>query len=281
MELSNQTLQGLCDVIRRLCGLVLGPHKAYLIRHRLAPLVQSEGLTSFEQLLERLHGRSAGRLHDAIVEAITTKETSFFRDRAFFDALQTTVLPECMRTLRRFPGQRHRIRIWSAGCATGQEAVSVAILIRELYGADGQDAAFAVLGTDLSALALSRAQEGRYSAADVKRGLSEDRLARHFRRCGSDWVVVEPLRRLLSFRRFDLLQPPTALGAFDVILCRNVLIYFDEPTRQRLCASLCDLLQAGGWLALGSAESLSGVHRRVETVRVGRVQLYRRNQPGG
>lgn len=280
MELTRSTLQGLCEVIHGLCGLALGPEKAYLVRHRLAPLVEREGLASFEQLLERLRGRGGGRLHDAIIEAITTKETSFFRDRAFFEVLRATVLPACVETLRRTPG-RHRIRIWSAGCATGQEPYSVAMLVRELYGEDGQDASFGVLGTDLSATALAAAQAGRYGPNEVRRGLGEDRLARHFRRCGEDWIVGERVRRMVSFRRFDLLQEPAALGAFDLVLCRNVLIYFDEPTRRRVCIGLGSVLQGAGWLALGAAESLSGTHRGLERVRLGRVQLYRRRHSGG
>ncbi len=282
MELSQKTLLGLSAVIHQLCGLALGPDKAYLVRHRLGPLVVSEGLTSFDELLARLQSRSGSRLHDAIIEAITTKETSFFRDRGFFQFLRKTVLPEHIETLRRISSLRHRIRIWSAGCSTGQEPYSVAILIRDLVESVGSDSLaenkFTILATDLSAEALEFAKTGRYSQANAERGLSEADLARHFHRAGRHWVVDESLRRLVQFRRFDLLSSPSALGAFDLILCRNVLIYFDEATRHRVCQGLFGALQSGGWLALGAAESLFGVDHRLETVKLGHVLCYRKPQ---
>ncbi len=280
MELRHATLLRLSDVIRELCGLSLGSDKAYLVRHRLAPLVQRERLASFEQLLERLQGPGATRLHDAIIEAITTKETSFFRDHSLFAALRANVLPERVAMLRGSRGQRQRIRIWSAGCATGQEPYSVAMLIRDLPtpGPDAApgDTAFTILATDLSAEALDFAKTGCYDENHVNRGLSVELLERHFTRHGRCWLVKEPLRRLVQFRRFDLLHPPAALGAFDLILCRNVLIYFDETTRERVLRGLCGALHPGGWIALGAAESLYGSRYRLERVNAGRAMLYRK-----
>ncbi len=282
MELSRETGQRLSDLIHRLCGLVLGHNKSYLIRHRLEPLVRHEGLKSFEELLERLQGRSAARLHDAIIEAITTKETSFFRDQAFFQTLQRMVLPECIANLKRRPGQRHRIRIWAAACATGQECYSVAMLIRDLVASDPagglRESDFTILATDISAEALEVAKAGRYSRTEVGRGLSEAMLARHFCRDGQKWVVAESVRRLIQFRRFDLLQSPAQFGAFDLILCRNLLIYFDEATRRRVCNALHGVLHPGGWFAVGAAESLFGIEDRFESLKVGRVLLYRKSQ---
>ena len=285
MELSKQTLQDLSELIHRLCGLVIGRDKGYLVRHRLEPLVRDEGLDSFEQFLERLRGRDRARLHDAIVEAITTKETSFFRDRAYFQALREHVLPERMATLRRPAGQRHRIRIWSAGCSTGQECYSLAMLIRDLVAADDtggrHESHFTILASDISAEALETAKAGRYGRNEVSRGLTGAMLDRHFHHRGNSWVVDESLRRLVQFRRFDLLDAPTELGAFDLILCRNVLIYFDNSAKQRVCRGLYGVLQDGGWLALGAAESLYGVEHRLETVKIGPVLLYRKPPRGG
>jgi chemotaxis protein methyltransferase CheR len=285
MELSKQTLESLSDVVHRLCGLVIGPDKGYLVRHRLEPLVRREGLDSLEQLLQRLQGRDCGRLQDAVVEAITTKETSFFRDRAFFRALQETVLPECIVALEQLADHRHRIRIWSAGCSTGQECYSVAMLIRELIASRGTGALheshFTILASDISAESLKIAKAGRYDRNDVAKGLSPELLRRHFHHRGNHWVIDDSLRRLVQFHRFDLLDPPAELGAFDVVLCRNVLIYFDQSTRQRICRRLYSVLQDGGWLALGSAESLFGLEHRFETVKAGRVILYRKPRRGG
>jgi chemotaxis protein methyltransferase CheR len=281
MELSQQTMQGLSELIHRLCGLVLGPDKAYLVRHRLAPLLQSEGFASFDQLLERLKSRGGGRLHDAIIEAITTKETSFFRDPAYFEAINKTVLPECLFALQPNTRMRHRIRIWSAGCSTGQEPYSMAMLIRDVLAGDSADDAkkspFSILATDLSAEALTFAKDGCYTQADVARGLSGAMLARHFHRRGKHWVVHESLQHLVQFRRFDLLGSPAAFGAFDLILCRNVLIYFDESTRRAVCAEFYRALQPGGWLVLGAAESLYGIRHRLESIKLGQAILYRKS----
>lgn len=280
MELSRQTLLGLSTVIRQLCGLALGPDKAYLVRHRLGPLIEREGLGSFEELLARLQFRGGGRLHDSIVEAITTKETSFFRDRAVFTYLRNVVLPERIEMLRMKCDLRHRIRIWSAACSTGQEPYSIAMLIHDLIARESsggiKENQFTVLATDLSADALNFSRAGRYSQSEVARGLTDDALARHFHRDGKHWIVNESLRRLVQFRRFDLLGSPVSLGAFDLILCRNVLIYFDEPTRAHVCAGLCGALQDGGWLLLGAAESLFGVKHRLESVKHKQVICYRK-----
>ncbi len=280
MQLSDETSQRLSELIHRLCGLVLGPNKSYLIRHRLEPLVRREGLASFEQFLDRLQSRGGARLHAPIIEAITTKETSFFRDPAFFEALQRVVLPECVARLKHRAGHRHRIRIWSAACSTGQEPYSVAMLIRELNAADPEfgdrDGAFTILASDISTEALESAKTGRFSRSEVERGLPEKMRAAHFRPVGREWEVTEPIRRLVQFQQFDLLQSPTRLGAFDLILCRNLLIYFDEATRRRVCDSFHAILQSGGWLAVGAAESLHGMDSRFETVKVGRALLYRK-----
>ncbi len=282
MELTPQTFGELADWIHRLCGLVVGPDKMYLVRHRLGPVVRRFELNGFEGLLQRLQMREQPRLHDAIIEAITTKETSFFRDHAFFQALSQHVLPECVARLKSSGGKRHRIRLWSAGASTGQEAYSLAMLVRDLIESnlsqglhEGQ---FTILASDISAEALEKAQAGRYSRSEVARGLSEGVLGRHFKLHGDRWAVTDPLQRMIQFRRLNLLHPPADLGAFDVILCRNVLIYFDEPTRRKVCQTLYSTLHDGGWLALGSAESLYGIEDRMQDVKVGKVMLYRKPQ---
>jgi chemotaxis protein methyltransferase CheR len=280
MELSQQTHAELARWIHRLCGLVVGQDKGYLLRHRLTPLVRSEGCDSFEQLLGRLQSRNSARLCAAVVEAMTTKETSFFRDHAVFEALQERVLPECAATLTRPGAHRQRVRLWCAGCATGEECYSLAMLVRELIdGLPGLDERqFTILASDISAEALARAQAGQYGRTAVTRGVSAPRLARHFAHRAGQWTVAECLRRLVQFRRVDLLNLPSRLGPFDLVLCRNVLIYFDLPTRRRVCHDLGDLVQPGGYLALGAAESLFGLDVDLEPVRFGRVLLYRKPQ---
>lgn len=280
MELSRETAERLSQHIQKLCGLALGKNKDYLIRHRLKPLVLSEGLSSYDQLLDRLQGRGGSRLHDPIIEAITTKETSFFRDKGLFSALQQVVLPQCVAGLSRLSGRRHRIRIWSAACATGQESYSLAMLILDFIVGNSASSLratdFTILASDISAESIETAKTGRYSRSQVGRGLSEELLARYFLSMGELCIVNEPVRRMVQFQQFDLLQPPTHYGAFDLILCRNVLIYFDEATRRKVCDGFYRILHAGGWLAVGAAESLFGVDDRFETVKVGRTLLYRK-----
>ena len=285
MELSRETFQELTQRIHRLCGLVIGPDKMYLVRHRLEPVIRSHGLEGFEDLLQRLRAREGSQLHDTIVEAITTQETSFFRDPGLFKALREQVLPERVAMLRHAGGKRHRIRMWSAASSTGQEAYSLAMLVQDFIEADGsqdvQEHQFTILASDISADALETAKAARYSRSAVARGLSEEQLRCHFHQRGDRWILSEPVRRLVRFRRFNLLHSPAALGAFDLILCRNVLIYFDEPTRRRICGAFYEILHDGGWLALGAAESLYGMDDRLETVQVGRMMLYRKPQRAG
>ena len=208
MELSNQTLLELTKLIHRWSGLALSGDKAYLVRHRLAPLVRSNGLAGFDELLKRLQSKGGSHLHDAVVEAITTKETSFFRDPWLFDALLQQVLPKLASALRR-AGGRHRIRIWSAGTSAGQEAYSLAMLVRELIdGSRGtlQDHQFSILASDISSTAIETAKTGSYSGDEVERGLSESRQRRYLSRQDDRWLISDSLRPLVQFRKFNLLH---------------------------------------------------------------------------
>ena len=279
MQLSPQTLQEFIRLIRQWTGLALSADKDYLIRHRLAPVVRSCGFSTYEELLLRLQAPGCSHIQDAVVEAITTKETSFFRDEWFFDALFKSVLPE----IARHAGRRAvspRIRICSAGTSTGQEAYSIAMLVREFLDAgfcDFDPSDVGIVGIDISAEAIEVAKAGLYSEIEINRGLSAARIRRHFQRQGDGWVVGEPLRKLVQFLSANLLRPLTGLGAFDLILCRNVLIYFDEATRASVSRNLHAALRDHGWLALGSAESLQGTGNPFELMKFGRAFLYRKS----
>ena len=282
MHLSSETLNELTRLIQRWTGLALGPDKAYLISHRLAPVVRSCGFHGFDELLLRLSGdNSATRIRDAVVEAITTKETSFFRDPWLFDALSRHALPEIATALKRAGHAGRSVRIWSAGSSTGQEAYSLAMMLRE-YLDSGQrlleENDVTILASDISAEAIDAAKAGLYSTFEVKRGLSEPRLRRFFHPHGDGWRVNEPLRNLVQCRASNLLSLAAEFGAFDLILCRNVLIYFDEATRARVGRALCAALKDGGWLALGSAESLASTGDGFDLVKLGRAFVYRRKR---
>jgi len=282
MQLSPQTLEKLIRLIRQWTGLALTPDKEYLIRHRLAPVVRSCGFSGYDELLLRLQAADATRIQDAVVEAITTKETSFFRDPWLFDALLRHVLPDLVARHKHLQGALRTVRICSAGASTGQEAYSLAMLVQEFQDsrtADSKDVPFNITAFDISAEAIDAAKIGLYSESEINRGLSESRLRKFLRPEGIGYRMTEALRRLIQFRTFNLLRPLSALGTFDLILCRNVLIYFDPATRTQVCQSFAAALRDGGWLALGSAESLyeSGAH--FDPVRLGRALLYRKSTP--
>lgn len=278
MELTRAAFDDLRRSIHRLCGIVLAEDKEYLVRHRLEPVVLSCGCRSFAEFCEKLAGSDALFWQAAIIEAITTQETSFFRDRHPFDALRQQILPELLRTRRATAGTHRRpIRLWCAAAATGQEPYSLAILLQEIAGGCRPED-FSILATDVSAKALAVARAATYEQRQVDRGLTTAQIDRYFERCGDTWVARPALRRLIEFRRLNLIQPLRGLGAFDVILCRNVLIYFDEATRRLICDQLFAMLTDGGWLLLGSAENLYGINNKFVSVRLGETLVYRKPQ---
>jgi chemotaxis protein methyltransferase CheR len=273
MDLPRPTFDELRRLIKSLCGIMLSEDKAYLIRHRLESVVLDNGLAGFEELAQRLRGPGGAALHDAVVEAITTGETAFFRDGHPFEAFRQCVLPDLAALGR-------RARLWCAAAATGQEPYSVAMLVSDFVEANRgrgvSEASFSILATDVSPRALAAARAGEYTPQEAARGLTTALLARHFERRGERWVVRKPVRQLVEFRRANLVQPFAALGTFDAIFCRNVLIYFDDDTRRRVCTQLRTALAIGGWLLLGSAENLYGIAEGFESVRRGDTLLYRK-----
>jgi chemotaxis protein methyltransferase CheR len=270
MELSPSTFDELRRLIHRLCGLALSDDKAYLIRHRLEPLVRGAGCRDFEGFAQKLRGPKGEALHDPIVEAITTSETSFFRDGHPFEAFRRYMLPRLGELAKSRP-----VRLWCAAAATGQEPYSLAMLIDEYATANRLRAeAFCILATDVSAKVLAQAEAARYSQREMDRGLTTEQTARHFQKHGQVWMLREPVRRLVKFQTLNLTKPFGGLGTFEAIFCRNVLIYFDEATRRRICEQFYALLNAGGWLVLGSAENLYGISERFASGVYGETIVY-------
>jgi chemotaxis protein methyltransferase CheR len=236
-------------------GLDLGPEKRYLAESRLAPLCRTTGLTSLGDIVQALR-EGAEDFGRAVVEVMATHETLFFRDRTPFDALRATILP---RLAASRPSGRP-LRIWSAAASTGQEAYSVAMVVREMAPALG-GRPVEILATDLSAGAIARAQAGLYSQFEIQRGLPIRALLLHFTQGEGGWEILPELRRAVEFRTFNLLDDFTSLGSFDVILCRNLLIYFDLGAKERLLAKLSRALAVDGVLSLGAAETTLGLSR--------------------
>lgn len=281
--LSPSTFDRLAQLIHGLCGLVLSTDKSYLVHHRLEPIVDQFGLRSYEELCDRLRAPGFSPLHEQVIEAITTHETSFFRDGHPFEALRQILLPGLIETARRRKRElalRPHGRIWCAGAATGEEAYSVAMLLDDLTHAQARRdldlGDVSVLATDISPGVLEVARAGVYSERDVTRGVPPAYQRRYFQQQGAGWQIVEPLRRVIDFRRANLLDGTSSAGPFDLILCRNVLIYFNEETRRRICRRFHAALCPGGALLLGAAENLYGIADGFISEQVGPAFFYRK-----
>jgi len=253
MTPSPEDVREVGRLVERLCGIVLGESKGYLVQARLGRLAQEVAGGSYVELC-RVAERDAD-VRTRLVDAITTKETLFFRDEAPFQVLRHRVIPMIADRNAGTPHER-RIRIWSAACATGQEPYSLSMLLHELLP-DVHDWDVEILATDISEQAMTRAAAGVYSAAEVERGLGEDALRRHFVPDGDGFRVMDSVRSLVTFRRLNLLEPFPGLGPFDVVLCRNVAIYFDAEAQRDLFERLADTLVEDGFLFVGASESLS------------------------
>jgi chemotaxis protein methyltransferase CheR len=235
-------------------GLSLTPDKTYLLNARLELLVRAQGLSSLNELTAGLRVKPDPRTVALVAEAMATKETSFFRDIKPFSSLKETLFPALVKK----NAAKKTIRIWSAACATGQEPYSIAMTVREFFQAH-PGWQVQILATDFSAECLERAKSGLYSQFEIQRGLTVRQMLENFTQEGTDWRVRDPVKRMVSFSAFNLLEPMAGLGSFDVIFCRNVLIYFDAATRKLVLNRLAERLNPGGYLLLGACESVLGL----------------------
>jgi chemotaxis protein methyltransferase CheR len=249
--MTDPAFADLARAIRDVSGLALSPDKDYLLASRLAPMMRRRGIASLSELARRLPGTEGPALVREMAEATTTNETSFFRDVTPFRQLAETILPAL--DAARPPGQA--LRIWSAACSSGQEAYSILIAAAEARFHRRLD----ILGTDLSAAMVERAREGLYNSFEVERGLSAPQRQRWLREEAQGWRVAEELRRPCRFEVGNVLGELRGLGSFDVIFLRNVLIYFDPPTKERAVAACARQLAPDGYLCLGATETLLGL----------------------
>jgi chemotaxis protein methyltransferase CheR len=235
-------------------GLIITPDKTYLLETRLTSILRDHKLDSLTALVEQLRQPGASLLKDKVVNAMTTNETSFFRDSHPFDTLRGFLIPELIE--RRATAKS--LRIWSAACSTGQEPYSIAMMLRDSFPIlSGWRVE--IVATDLASNVLDRAREGTYSTFEVQRGLPIQMLVRHFDQVEPNWRVKRELKQMVNFRALNLLEDFSALGQFDIVLCRNVLIYFDQPTKTRVLNAIARRLAPDGSLLLGGAESVFGI----------------------
>ncbi|WP_207539295.1 CheR family methyltransferase [Sabulicella rubraurantiaca] len=254
------TFTTLTSIVKQRSGGVINPDQGYMLETRLAPLLKREGLPSLDALALRLAAPRSETLAQEMTELLTTNESSFFRDGRPFEHLRA-LLPVLHRA--RPPGTA--LRIWSAACSTGQEAYSISILASELGEADPGFATrrVEILGTDICGAVLERARKGLFTQFEVQRGLPVRTLVKRFAQEETRWRIRPEIAARCRFERMNLLGDLRALGRFDVIFCRNVLIYFDVPTKARVLDALADRLQPDGALYLGAAETALGMGARL------------------
>lgn len=267
MTVRPETFAFVAELVRRRSAIRLEPGKEYLVDSRLRALAADAGAADVDEYVGRLRRNLREDDASRVVEALTTNETSWFRDVQPFEALRTHIVP-ALTAGRTGPSP---VRVWSAGCSTGQEPYSVLMVLQQLAPA----VTARVLATDLSEQVLGRARSGRYSQLEVNRGLPVAMLVQHFTRVGADWQVAESLRSQVSFVRHNLLDPPPAGGPFDVVFLRNVLIYFDLDTKRSILARVRRAMSPGGFLVLGSAETTVGIDDVWQRVAVSRTSVYR------
>jgi chemotaxis protein methyltransferase CheR len=244
-------------LLKERSGLMLAPDKRYLLESRLLPVARRNGLAGLAELASRMRGPGAERLTVEVVEAMTTNESYFFRDKIPFDHFRDTIMPALL-TAR--AAQRH-IRIWCAAASTGQEPYSLAMMLKEM-GARITGWRIDIVATDLSHEVLERARAGAFSQFEVQRGLPIGQLLRYFVQTGEKWQIAPDLQAMVDFRPLNLLHGFSYLGRFDVVFCRNVLIYFDQDTKIDVLERIAGITATDGYLLLGAAETVVGLTDR-------------------
>jgi chemotaxis protein methyltransferase CheR len=248
----TRAFTNIADMLKARSGLVIGPEKLYLLQTRLAPILKNHGLPDLGALADCMRPNTP--LEREVVDAMTTNESLFFRDAKPFDALRQTIFPRLHAT--RPAGIR--LRVWSAAASTGQEAYSIAMVAAGLAGAmPGRQVE--ILGTDIAREPLERARIGLYTQFEIQRGLPMQMLVKHFVKQGGQFRVSKALRDAVNFKEWNLLSDLRALGAFDVVFCRNVLIYFDTATKNRVLDAIARQMPSDGVLVLGGAETVLGL----------------------
>ncbi|RMF14826.1 MAG: chemotaxis protein CheR [Alphaproteobacteria bacterium] len=252
----------LSRMLKRRSGLTLNPDKVYLLESRLTPLARRRGLDGIDALVAELRRTNSETLAREITDAMTTNESFFFRDRTPFDIFERQVLP--MLRQRRAAGKR--VRIWCAACSTGQEPYSLAMILKN-QEAQWRGWSIEIIGTDIARPVLKKAEAGLYSQFEVQRGLPIQMLMKYFTQVGDQWQLAPEIRSMVKFKEFNLLESFAPLGHFDVIYCRNVLIYFDQPTKKEVLERMRKIMPSDGVLFLGAAETVLGITDAFRPVR--------------
>lgn len=268
MLLSKQDFDILTSKIKEYSGIVITDDKEYLLESRLMPIVKKYGLGGLPDLVGYMQENHDESFLVEVIENMTTNESFFFRDFKPFDTLRDLILPELLEKC----ASQNEMRIWSAAASSGQEAYSIAMTILESAACTGKK--FEILGTDIDLKVVEKAREGIYSQFEVQRGVPISMLLKYFSQEGDQWSIKDSVRNIVSFDQFNLLHPAGGLGKFDVVFCRNVLIYFDNQTKERVLANIAKTMNPHAFLLTGGAESLMGLDMPFKSVE-GMVNVFR------
>jgi len=268
MTISTSAFTFVRELVRAESAIVLEPGKEYLVESRLVPLARAAGHPDVDAYVAELSTRRTPSALKQVVEALTTNETSWFRDTDPYTTLRETILPELARNR-----PRKQLRVWAAACSSGQEPYSIVMTALDTPALAGWRVD--VTATDLSEEMLERGRRGEYSQLEVNRGLPATTLVRHFERQGLSWRINQSIRDRVEFRHLNLTRPFPPMGQFDVVFLRNVLIYFDLPTKREVLQRVRQVLAPDGHLFLGAAEMTMGVDDAWERVPAGRSSVYR------
>lgn len=269
MSLDTDEFEYVSTLLRQQSGMVLEAGKEYLVETRLGPIAKQAGHSTVNELIKQLRRSPANSLHTSVVEALTTNETQFFRDIHPFEALRTNILPALIEKR----STTRRLDIWCAAASTGQEPYSLAMLMDDAFP---QLSSWSVrcLASDISEEALTRAREGLYRQLEINRGLPEPMLKKYFVKQGANWQISDQLRRRIEYRNINLIAPWPSMPALDLIMMRNVLIYFNIETKQQILAKVRRVLKPDGYLFLGSAETTLNLDTDYKQVQIGRSVCY-------
>lgn len=261
LKLSKESYCEFQAFLHDACGILLGENKEYLVESRLRPLMEESSILQFDQFIDALKRDRIVGLREKSIEAMTTNETLWFRDAVPFEILRTRMLPKLAES------RRPKVQIWSAACSSGQEPYSISMVIEEMLASGKALPSVRIAATDISPTMVNRAKEGIYDPTSLARGLSEARRKQFFQARGKDhWQVKPDIARRITFSQHNLLQSFSALGRFDIIFCRNVLIYFSTEGKQDILRRFAEALQPDGYLVLGASESIAGVTDRFDMV---------------
>lgn len=271
VALPTDAINFVCTLVRQQSAIELDAAKAYLIEARLGPVAKKHGYPNTSELIRNMQAIPKRELQAQVVEALTTNETSFYRDIHPFDALRGTIIPQVLRTR----SAQRTLNIWSAACSTGQEAYSIAMLLRDHFP-ELNSWKVSILGTDLSEEVLAKARAGRFSQIEMNRGLPATLLAKHFRRDGLNWELSPDIRNMATFSKLNLIERWPHLPVMDVVFLRNVLIYFSPATKKMILEKIRAVMAPHAVLFLGAAETTMNLDAEFLRVQVGNQVFYTR-----